>query len=98
MTFGLTLLPLLHLEGEVEGADGEVDGLGVCLAHGAEEIEDVGALATDQTGQQLGNQEGIRRLLFDAANHLIINLVPRLLSAACLCMPIFVLCKRELVE
>ena len=55
MTFGLTLLPLLHLEGEVEGTDGEVDGLGVGLAHGAEEVEDVGALATDQTGQQLGN-------------------------------------------
>ena len=49
----LTLLPLLQLEGKVEGADGEVHCLGVGLAHGAEQVEDVAALLPHQAGQQL---------------------------------------------
>ena len=49
----LTFLPLLHLECEVECANGEVHCLGEGLAHGAEKIEDVAALLPDEARQQL---------------------------------------------
>lgn len=35
-TKSLTLFSLFHLEGEVECADGEVDGLRIGLPHGAQ--------------------------------------------------------------
>ena len=49
----LTLLSLLHLEGEVEGPDGEVHGLGKLLAHGAQQVEDTPTFLAHQARQQL---------------------------------------------
>ena len=48
---GLTSLALLYLEGEVEGADGEVDGLRVHGAHFVQQVEDEASLVTHETRQ-----------------------------------------------
>ena len=52
-----TFLSLFHLDGEVQRSDGKVDCLWVHLPHRAEQVDDVGALITDQTHQQLRNPE-----------------------------------------
>ena len=48
-----TLFPLLHLECEVQSSYGEVDGLGVRLTHGTEEIENVTPLLSHKARQEL---------------------------------------------
>ena len=39
-----TLFTLFHLQSEVQCPDGEVDSLGVCLAHRAQKVEDMNSL------------------------------------------------------
>ena len=53
----LTSLTLLNLEGEVQGSDGEVDGLGVHPAHLTQQVHDEAPLTPHQTGQQLRDPE-----------------------------------------
>ena len=53
----LTSLTLLDLEGEVQGSDGEVDGLGVHPAHLTQQVHDEAPLTPHQTGQQLRDPE-----------------------------------------
>ena len=53
----LTSLSLLDLEGEVQGSDGEVDGLGVHPAHLTQQVHDEAPLTPHQTGQQLRDPE-----------------------------------------
>ena len=52
---GRTSLALLYLEGEVEGSDGEVDGLGVHGPHLTQQVQDESTFVTHQTCQQLGD-------------------------------------------
>ena len=47
-------LPLLNLQGQVEGTDGKVDGLRVHPAHCAQEVEDPLAFRPHQAGEELG--------------------------------------------
>ena len=53
----LTSLTLLNLEGEVQGSDGEVDGLRVHPAHLTQQVHDEAPLTPHQTGQQLRDPE-----------------------------------------
>ena len=53
----LTSLSLLDLEGEVQGSDGEVDGLGVHPAHLTQQVHDEAPFTPHQTGQQLRDPE-----------------------------------------
>ena len=53
----LTSLTLLNLEGEVQGSDGEVDGLGVHPAHLTQQVHDEAPFTPHQTGQQLRDPE-----------------------------------------
>ena len=53
----LTSLALLDLEGEVQGSDGEVDGLGVHPAHLTQQVHDEAPFTPHQTGQQLRDPE-----------------------------------------
>ena len=46
-----TFLSLLHLEGEVECSDGEVDGLRVGLSHGTQQVQDVAPFLANQAGE-----------------------------------------------
>ena len=52
---GRTSLSLLYLQCEIEGADGEVYGLGEHAPHLTQEVHDEPTLVTYQAGQQLGN-------------------------------------------
>ena len=53
----LTSLTLLNLEGEVQGSDGEVDGLRVHPAHLTQQVHDEAPFTPHQTGQQLRDPE-----------------------------------------
>ena len=59
----LTPLALLDLEGEVQRADGEVDGLRVHASNLTQQVHDQFALMANHARQDLGNPESNKRQL-----------------------------------